>query len=378
MTGLAMLLGSSLPGCRFEHGTVIDMDIEDGSVDRTDAPLADARVDTPPNSTCFGTGLFVDCYGAGLVPVGAFIPTGQIDTGDPSSCTRIVPVASGPELCLKSAGTITISSYVRWKGPRPLVLLASDSITVTSGGTLDVSSFRADVGAGGNTGTCSDPANGGSDTGNGASSGAGGGGGGGFGTPGGSGGNGRGAGGGGAGGSSALALIRGGCKAASGGSSSDGAGGGGGNGGGAVYLIAGNSITIAGTVKANGSGGSGGPNKAGGGGGGSGGLIAFDAPNLTISGTVFANGGGAGEGGGGGFGGANGSDPMSYNIRAPGGGQNPNGGNGGGGSVFANSGQGGAAGNSGGGGGGGGAGRIKVFQAAVPMGSSFKISPPAQ
>jgi hypothetical protein len=83
-------------------------------------------------------------------------------------------------------------------------------------------------------------------------------------------------------------------------------------------------------------------------------------------------------GGGGGLTVATGSDPLANTVPAPGGALNWNGGNGGAGSVFANTGQGGAVGNSGGGGGGGGAGRIKVFQASVPSGSSFKISPPAQ
>jgi hypothetical protein len=249
---------------------------------------------------------------------------------------------------LRTAGTFTVSGYIRFRGARPLVLLATNSITVLPEGTLDVSSFRNDVGAGGNTGECSAAIAGLPNLSLSLTAGAGGGGGAGFGTPG---GNGAAPDGGAGGSTTALTQIRGGCKGASGGTSSSGAGGEGGNGGGAVYMIAGTSITIDGTVKANGAGGSGAPNKAGGGGGGSGGLIGLDAPALAISGTMFANGGGAGEGGGGNRYGENGNDPSVYDAGTAG-----------------------AADTNGGGGGGGGAGRIKVFQAIVPTG---KISPPA-
>jgi hypothetical protein len=368
-----VVLGSNV-GCSFDHGRSADTALEDGSIDDIDAPPADARVDTPPNSVCYGSGLFVECYEMGGAPTNADnLSGGQIDTSNAASCTRTVLQTNGPELCLRTAQTITINGYVRFKGSRPLVLLATGTITVTTTGTLDVSSFRADVGAGGNTGTCSAATAGTADTGNGASSGAGGGGGGGFGTPGGTGGSGDVAGGGG-GGTTALAQIRGGCRGARGGTSSVGSGGEGGNGGGTVYLIGGGSIVIDGTVKANGSGGNGGPNKAGGGGGGSGGLVAFDTPSLAIAGTVYANGGGGGEGGGGGQSGEAGSDPVTYNQRASGGNAINNGGDGGGGSVFANAGANGAPSGNGGGGGGGGAGRIKIYKSSLPTG---KLSPPA-
>jgi hypothetical protein len=369
----AICLTATLLGCSFPHSEVVDNAVEDGSIEDIDGPPADARVDTPPNATCYGSGLFVECYPPNVPPTNGDAPVGQIDTSDSTKCTRVVQQTNGPELCLRTAKSITISGYVRFKGSRPVVLLATDTITVTSTGTLDVSSFRADVAAGGNTGTCNNVGNGNADTSPSAVAGAGGGGGGGFGTPGGTGGSSD-ASGGAAGGTTALTLIRGGCRGGRGGTSSSGAGGEGGNGGGAVYLIAGGSITVAGTIKANGSGGSGGPNKAGGGGGGSGGLIAFDTPVLMVTGTVYANGGGGGEGGGGGQTGEHGSDPTSYNSRASGGNNLSNGGDGGGGSTFANAGMtGGTAGN-GAGGGGGGAGRIKIFQASVPAG---KLSPPA-
>lgn len=362
-----------LLGCSFDHGQNVDNLVEDGSIEDIDGPPADARVDTPANSTCYGTGLFVDCYPNGSAPTNTdSLSAGSLDTSNNANCTRIVPQTNGPELCLRTAQSITVSGYVRFKGSRPLVLLATTTIMVTMSGTLDVSSTRADVGAGGNTGPCANVGPGAADTSPSANAGAGGGGGAGFGTPGGPGGTSD-AQGGSAGGTTALTQIRGGCQGGRGGASNSGAGGDGGNGGGGVYLIAGSSITIAGTVKANGSGGNGGPNKAGGGGGGSGGLIAFDTPALAITGTVFANGGGGGEGGAGGQTGESGSDPTSYNTRASGGNNLTNGGDGGGGSAFANTGAAGNGASNGAGGGGGGAGRIKVFQASVPTG---KLSPP--
>jgi hypothetical protein len=363
-----------LLGCRFEHGVSDDPAIEDGSIDDIDAPLADARPDAPPGSVCFGTALYVECFPSSSLPTNSDALTGGlIDTTSAASCTRVVAQTNGPELCVRTAATITISGYTRFKGSRPLVLLAVDSIAVTSTGTLDVSSFRGDVGAGGNTGTCAMPGNGAADTSPSANAGAGGAGGGGFGAPGGAGGTSNAAGGAG-GGTTALTQIRGGCHGGKGGTSKDGLGGDGGNGGGAAYLVGGTSITVDGTVKANGSGGNGGPNKAGGGGGGSGGLIAFDTPSLNVSGTLYANGGGGGEGGAGGVTGEVGSDPMAYNQRASGGNNLQNGGDGGNGSVFASSGTNGGTANNGAGGGGGGAGRIKVYQGNVPSG---KLSPPA-
>lgn len=361
-----------LIGCGFKHGLIVDMAVEDGSIDDIDGPPADARVDAPPDSICFGTGLFVDCYPNGQQPTNADVITpGLLDTTTPSTCTRVIPQPNGPELCLRTAGTITISGYIRFHGARPIVLLASDSITIEAAGVLDVSSLRNDVGAGGNTGECAAPAAGGTNLSPAITAGAGGGGGAGFGTPGGSGADPSG---GAAGGTTALTQIRGGCKGASGGTSSGGVGGEGGHGGGSVYLIAGNAITVTGEIKANGAGGAGAPNKAGGGGGGSGGMIAFDAPALTVTGTVWANGGGGGEGGGGGRYGQLGADPVAYNARALGGSNNFLGGDGGNGSVFANSATNAATDSNGGGGGGGGAGRIKTFQATPPTG---KISPPA-
>ncbi|HEY5926300.1 MAG TPA: hypothetical protein VIV11_31660, partial [Kofleriaceae bacterium] len=300
----------ALLGCNFQHGFATEPALEDGSIEDIDAPPSDARVDTPPNATCFGTGLLVECYETVTIPTNPdTLGSTLIDTSNNTNCTKLIPQTNGPEICLRTAKTITITGYTRFKGSRPIALLATETITVSAGGTLDVSSFRTDVGAGGNTGVCATVGTGSADTSPSANAGAGGGGGGGFGAPGGTGGTSD-ANGGAGGGTTALVQIRGGCHGGRGGTSADGVGGEGGHGGGGVYLIAGKGISIAGTIKANGSGAFGGPNKAGGGGGGSGGLIAFDTPALAVTGTVYANGGGGGEGGASGQRGEEGNDPM--------------------------------------------------------------------
>jgi hypothetical protein len=321
-----------------------------------------------------GAGLATVCYPAAEVPSGEYRPpAGTLSTGVDANCDRLVAQTSGPELCIKHAATIVIENNVVWTGSRPLVLIATTTITIQAGGVLDVSR-----GAGGSGTGCMSPTTGGPDTGAGASAGAGGGGAGGFASAGGFGGNGQGVGNGGmAGGMIALAAVRGGCPGAKGGDSSDGAGGTRGDPGGGVYLIAGDSIQIDGDILANGGGGLGGANKAGGGGAGSGGLIGLDAPTVTMgsNATLSANGGGGGEGGGGSNPGERGDDAVAYDIRANGGNANSNGSNGGYGAIDTNAPTGGQMSGDGGGGGGGGAGYIRVFATSKSL--NAKISPPA-
>jgi hypothetical protein len=76
----------------------------------------------------------------------------------------------------------------------------------------------------------------------------------------------------------------------------------GGGAGGGVQLSAGDSVTVGGTIMANGGGGQGGNGESlgsclGGAGGGSGGSILIEAPTVTITGSIYANGGAGGGGG---------------------------------------------------------------------------------
>lgn len=361
-----------MAGCSFTPGAFMGGAVEDGGVvNDADRVFMDARVDAPPDSACYGSGLLTICYPIGQEPTNTYAPTNNaLNTDVDSNCDRIAPQGNGPELCLKIARTVTINGYIEYDGVRPIVLVAADTLTVTGTGEIDVSD-----GAGANTGSCTGPGNGRDDTGNGASNGASGAGGGGFGTPGGNGGAGDNRNGGDGGQAVAATYIRGGCPGARGGRSSAGAGGTGGDSGGGVYLIAGQSITIAGIIRANGEGGNGGPNKAGGGGGGSGGLIGLDAPSVSITGQLVANGGGGGEGGGGGSGGRPGEDGGDWDEIPDGGNGNSNGGNGGDGAYATNTAANGGNVGNGGGGGGGGHGRIIVFAKTNTLSSTISPVP---
>jgi hypothetical protein len=327
---------------------------------------------SPPQDSgvCYGTSLVSACVDA--EPTAPVTQTAAINTD--TDCQVVRSQAAGPELCIIAGTTITITGTANLvTGPRPLVLVATDSISVAAAAVIDVSSRSTTrVGAGANEATCGAPTAGQNSV---ATSGAGGAGGGGFGTIGGDGGNGAVARG--VGGTAAAPLfLRGGCKGADGGDAGTVQGGVGGNAGGAIYLIAGNAITIDGSIFASAAGGRGGGIRAGGGGGGSGGMIGLDAPAITISATgiVAANGGGGGGGGGTGGLGNPGSDgsTTSYTSAASAGGggvdtntttPSRNGGNGGVGAAMNAAGA--LGGNSlstgaGGGGGGGGVGVIWV------------------
>ena len=264
------------------------------------API-DASVDgVPIDAPCFGNGML-----SGLCvesPRPHLALTSAIDTSTDPRC-RKVPQNSGPELCVIEAEQIVVSEYVYVSGERPIVLLATKDVQITS--TLDLSSkLGVRVGAGAQS-TCAS-GNGTDGTMGGSGGGAAGGAGGTFGFVGGGGGAGQGIAVPVAGGMPAALMAQtavvGGCAGGTGGIVMNSAGvrAGGGPGGGAVYVIAGEQIMITGAINASGSGGAGGRGgtpRGGGGGGGAGGFIALDAPMLMIGGPVFARGGGGGGGG---------------------------------------------------------------------------------
>lgn len=350
-------------------------------------PSIDARPDARPNAPgCFGTDPFVICLAAlPTAPLSISLTT-TIDTTNSSKCVATTS-SSSAGYCVVAATTIAITERLRGIGSKPLVLLATDSITVsTANGWIDVGNHRgdADLGAGADPATCL------AGTGPGASSGGAGGS---FTGTGGSGGSPagfEGLGGQAASGNTNITALRGGCA----GQAGDG-GAPGGRGGGAVYLLAGTKIEITtGSnphtgINAAGEGGSHGVSSpsevvvhGGGAGGGSGGMILFDAPTITCNGLILASGGGGGEGNGATSQGNPGEDPTSIDPAAGGSGD-LGGGNGGAGSSAVAAGNG-TSGSNGqidnlgdkgaGGGGGGGAGLIKA-----PAGANLgtQVSPPA-
>ena len=351
-----------------------------GSGGGEDAAPADgsSETDAPADTSsplCFGSFVGVCLVSSPgpsiMVNAGA---TRTIDTQAGSS--DCVPTLPDVGACVVAAASITVSGTIRGTGPRPLVLLATGSIVVNTGGVIDVASHRgvSSLGAGANpqprcvpglTPTARTGGWGGSNAGQG--------------------GDGNQAGTGSTGGDAASALPRptaalfGGCAGFKGAGTSAGNGG---AGGGAVDLIAA-AIIIDGAVNASGAGADGASdNGAGGGGAGAGGLIVLDAPNVAINGSaqVFAQGGSGGEGGPPGSGaGGDGMDPTTPGQAAPGGSGGGPGGDGGAGATTGNAGDGGddSIGNfdDGGGGGGGGAGFIITTDPTPPGVPTSKVCP---
>ncbi|MDB4954798.1 MAG: hypothetical protein JWO36_2367 [Myxococcales bacterium] len=340
---MRFVLLALVAGCSFSAGNAGSGDAHlSDATDATDATdgriVDDAPIDAP--NMCFGTTVHV-CLTT--LPTGPrALPASPFDTGG-TSCDQIVTQTNGPDLCVLAGTTISVSSAFVAIGSRPLVLVATDSLTVSN--TLDVSSTIQPrrKGAGANANGCvSTGMVGTSDMG-----GGGGGAGGSFGTVGGNGGIGDTnnnfppagvAPGGVAAAAQTPQHLRGGCPGGKGGDGDDpgmnpnaSPGGPAGDSGGAVALIAHNSITIPGGVYASGAGGEATPGlsgsnncgltnggfEQGGGGAGAGGMIVIDAPAITIAGRVVAN-GGAGAGGGGCQGGTSGGDgtTASWNARA--------------------------------------------------------------
>jgi len=381
----------------------------------------DGGVDSPPPppdaSVCLGNHLLGSvCLARAPTAAVTLSGTTPINSANvaPGGCTEIQPQPGGPSLCIIAGTTITIPAAVTLRvfavnpagtaaaGTNPIVLFATQSIAIQ--GTLDVASHVGEViasmpvlGAGSRSaigcaainldGTQGRPAGqniafgGGGAAGGSLGS---------LGGAGGSGGNGNQVAHGNPVAGTIPALLAGGCPGGNGGNG-DGTGGGGGiggGGGGAVYLIAGDSITIAGKINASGAGGGKGTagmfSSGGGGGGGSGGMIVLEAPSIVVpaTGTLFANGGGGASGSGGNDNdtGTSGSDPSAATTAAAGGPGNDGGGGGGNGSLGAAPA---AAGKNGsgqfteaaGGGGGGGAGVIRVF-GVPPSSVTGAISPP--
>lgn len=332
-----------LAGCGRAHfdprvGDAVTGDDAAAVDDATGAPDGLILADAP---ACVGTGFYTLCPAQPIAPV-VMLDTSTIDTDTSPLCGGYTGTSDA--LCVIAADSVEVIGAVGATGARPLVLLGMSTLAIA--GTIDVASHRGGLAGPGSAALCSA---------NEVAMNK-------FGGPGGSFGGRGGAGGGGvsAGATLAPTTLRGGCRGADGSGSTQGRGG---IGGGAIYLVAGQKVTVAGTINASGAGGTGAFDTAGGGGGGSGGMIVLDAPAISVAGQVFANGGGGGEGAGNSNSGNPGADPSAPLVRAAGGSGGAGAGDGGAGAAAANlDGSNGAlSGSAEGGGGGGGAGVIRVF-----------------
>jgi hypothetical protein len=275
------------PACTTDAG-VADADPDaylDAPADASTVPDA-MVVDAPPG--CFGTDPYTYCPLA--QPATSWTVSGPVEL-DTSPAASVLCDPDVPAYCVVASVRITINGRLTAIGSRPLVLVATDRITVTATGVIDVSSNATARGAGANTSGCVAGTPGGAT----ASSGGGGAGGtfsgrGGYGGPS----------GGATGGTPAanvstdVAMPRGGCHGTRGGGPNSGDAG---LGAGGMVLISAGAIDISGTLLARGGGAGGGGAGSGGGGGGSGGVIALDGFSITITGAMIAAGGGGGGGG---------------------------------------------------------------------------------
>ena len=334
-----LALTAILAACSFQSTRAPGADVDASSGPGIDAavdgaPPPDVAVISPDAQSCYGVGILKVCLAR--LPAGPINLPGllnPLDTDITANCDQVVAQQGGPALCVVAGTTVMVNGGMVAIGARPLVIVATDSITVNGGAKIDVSSVTgsgARRGAGSNAAECSR-----SDKGKNDSGGAGGGAGGSFGTVGGTGGTGDGnnsdppgtaATGGNPGAADpSPSVVHGGCVGGAGGEGQNSdprnPGGAPGDGGGAVYLIASNRITISGDIFASGGGGrvtvGTGGRQEGGGGGGSGGMIILDAQTIQVQGRVVAN-GGAGAGGGGDSGGTVGGDgsTLQWNQRA--------------------------------------------------------------
>jgi hypothetical protein len=366
-------------GCHFHTHAIGDGSL-DGPADVPADIAPDMMVDAF-DPLCFGHTPFEFCLPALPSAPVTFLGDKNFDS-TPATATTCdsgdgqILMITGVPACVVAATSITTTDPTGSYGSLPLVLVATDSITIN--GLLDGrSATGGQPGPGSNPSECgsltaSDGAN---DT---TRVGGGGGAGGSFAIAGGGGGSG-------AGGIAAAGVpiavqpgtvLRGGCNGGTGGTGSSSYPIAGGPGGGAIYLVARNTITLTGTLTASGGGGTGGDSLAGGGGGGAGGMIILDAPMLSIgaSAAILANGGGGGAGGGTTANGGNGGDAVAVASPAVGGTADLSAGHGGNGGYGTTAAAAGAMGTSGGGGGGGGVGVIHVFSTqTIP---AAQVSPP--
>jgi hypothetical protein len=395
----AILLVIVLAGCQSElnpaycaaHPTDTrcaggDGGVIDGEADGNDAVAP---------AICLGEGSYRVCLRD--MPSGDTPITSGFNTTNSNICLDAahMPIdwmAQGqPDACFVVGETVTITNNMVFHGPRPIVFVATDTVTFT--GQIDIAAHRGNYATnqtppGFSVAACAAFATSATNDANGGGGGAGGT----FGTGGGNGGLGN---------NSQVAaglavdqppptVLHAGCPGQAGGTGDNQGTANlvsmGGWGGGTMYVLAGTSIVLsAGTIiNASGAAGMAGNHRTGGGGGGTGGMIVLSAPTITAGSSTFlmANGGGGSSGGSNQSDGKNGADPTNGNpsMQAPGG-------------VLAGAGTGGAGyafdgtnpldggvggvGTSGDGGGGGGGGAGLIL-APMALGANAAVSPPIQ
>lgn len=294
-------------------------------------------------------------------PTGAIVVSSAIDTDVCEADNLHVVAVDLVSFCVLSAGEINVAARINARGVRPLLLLASESITIFPGAGIDASSVPSSAapGAGGIASGCIENLDAVQSNGGGAGGSN----------------RGRGGAGGGPGGQPSTVLhplaLAGGCPGGKGGNGMSP----GGRGGGAIYISA-PIVDVRGILLVSGEGGGVATSDSngddlGGGGGGAGGYIGIYGTSVTIDtdARLVAAGGGGGAGRGQAGSVANRGETATDLDPVANGGtvgtSGPNGGPGGDGSDPLDGTLGSSAQSSGGGGGGGGAGYIDLHADAV-------------
>jgi hypothetical protein len=164
---ILVTLGSA---CSFNHGLTDN----DGGADALMVSDSMMMVDTvigPDAQLCFGT--FINICLTTL-PSADLVVDVDRDVNTDTGCPFVFTQSAGSTLCGLVARNVTINARLRANGPRPLVVLATGTITVSGTGVIDVGSYREFsggtvelVGAGAVTGAtlCGSPSSGGMENG---------------------------------------------------------------------------------------------------------------------------------------------------------------------------------------------------------------------
>ena len=151
---LLRVLGLTISGCTFTAPAAVPDD--GGVVDGTDSNRLDSSIDTSADAfddKCFGSGDYLLCLPQ--VPAGdVALDAGGLDT---TSCTRAgasVEMIGATSVCVIDGANLAITNTVGVFGQRPLVLVATGTITIATGAVLDAASLLGNPGPGANSAAC--------------------------------------------------------------------------------------------------------------------------------------------------------------------------------------------------------------------------------
>jgi len=102
-----------------------------GGIDAGDAMPGDA-MGSSDAQLCFGGGLVKVCLSSPPNRAVSYATDTLLDTTGSANCTQTIAQADGPELCVIAGTTVTIGVTLTVIGSRALVLVATDSLTVSA------------------------------------------------------------------------------------------------------------------------------------------------------------------------------------------------------------------------------------------------------